>query len=74
MRVEVLVDGRLVVLPPRREELVRQLLKADPEIDTMEVGAIELRVAQEKVSLRVTRSYPAVKVKRWWEWSRGKGS
>lgn len=70
MRLEVIVDGKLVQLPPRREEMIRQLLRADTDVDAMEVGALEFRLAQEKVSLRVTKSYPAVKILRWTEWLR----
>jgi len=39
--------------------------------DTMEVGAIEFRFAQDKVSFRITQSFPSVRVLRWWEWLRG---
>lgn len=70
MGIEIIVDGALLEVPPRRAEMIRQLIRADLEVDTMEVGAVEFRLAQEKVSLRVTKSYPAVRVLRWTDWLR----
>ena len=70
MAIQVLVDGNLLELPPRRAELVRQVVEADPDIDTMEVGGVEFRIAQDKISLRVTKSYPPVRLPRWWSWIR----
>lgn len=70
MRLEIIVDGQLAEVPPRREEIIRTLLRADLDLDTMEVGVIEFQVAQERVNLRVTRSYRPTRVLRWMEWLR----
>lgn len=72
--LQVLVDGRPVELPPRREEIIRQLVGAELSLDTMEVGAVEFRVAQDKVSLRVTKSHPATRVLSWWQWMRARST
>lgn len=70
MAIEIRIDGELVELPPRRAEMIRQLVKAELELDLMEVGAAEFRLAQEKVALRITRSQAAVRVLGWADWHR----
>jgi hypothetical protein len=63
-----MVDGKLVELPPRRAELMRKLLKAGLELDTMEVGRIEFRVAQDRVTMYVTKGEAPSRVLSWWAW------
>lgn len=70
MGIEIRIDGELVELPPRRAEMVRQLVKAEIELDLIEIGAAEFRLAGEKVNLRVTKSYPASRVLAWRDWAR----
>ncbi len=66
--IEIRIDGELVELPPRREEMIRQLVKAELELDLIEIGAAEFRLAAEKVSLRVKQSHPGVRVLSWRDW------
>jgi hypothetical protein len=68
MRLEVIVDGELVELPPRRAEMVRQLVKASLDLDTMEVGEVRFRLSYEKVTQQVVSSRPPVRVLGWREW------
>jgi hypothetical protein len=70
MRLEIVIDGQVAAVPPRREEMIRQLLRADLDVDTMQVGAVEFRLSHEKVVLLVTKSYAPVRVLRWAEWLR----
>lgn len=68
IEIEVRIDGELVELPPRRAEMVRQLIKAELELDLMEVGEVRFRLSYEKVTMQPTKSNPPVRVLSWREW------
>lgn len=70
MALQVLVDGVLVELPPRRAEMIRQLLKEDLELDTMDVGELWFVLSHDKVSIRRARSQAPVRVLSWAAWRR----
>ncbi len=71
MAIEIRIDGELVELPPRRAEMIRQLVKADLELDLMEVGEVWFRLSHEKVNVQVTKSHPPVRVLAWRRWRDG---